>query len=59
MSKIRTTVLVEDIVFTRVKDRITASKQLGEKGDFSSFLQRALVNQLEREGDFEIRDLIK
>jgi hypothetical protein len=48
----RTTIMASDILMNRVKE------QVGRTGeDLTDFYNRAIINQLERDGDFEVRDL--
>ena len=54
MNTTRTTVVLPDIVLEHIK------MSLDETDTISAFLERAAVNQLEREfSDFEIRDLVE
>lgn len=48
----RTTVMMDSILFGRVQERI---KETGET--LTDFYNRATVNLLEKDGDFEIRDI--
>lgn len=57
--KVRTTVIVYDTLLERASLHVENRKAKGEKDSFTNLLQRALVNQLEKEGDFEIRDLLE
>lgn len=49
----RTTIMADDTLIQRVSDH---TKKTGEK--LSEFYSRAILNQLENDGDFEIRDLV-
>lgn len=48
----RTTIMLDDILYKRVLDHLD-----GES--ITEFTKRAFLNQLEKEGDFEIRDLME
>ena len=48
----RTTVMMDSILFDRVQEHI---KETGET--LTDFYNRAIVNLLEKDGDFEIRDI--
>lgn len=50
----RTTVMVDEKLMERVKEH---TDKMGVT--LSAFYTKALVNQLEREGDFEVRDMIE
>lgn len=50
----RTTIMMSDILQKRVADHV---EQKG--GKLQDFYNSAILNQLEREGDFEIRDLVE
>lgn len=56
---IRTTVIVNNILLDRVHEHVGQRKKEGKKDDFTKFLNRAILNQLEREGDFQTRDLLE
>jgi hypothetical protein len=56
---VRTTVIVNEKLLTRATEHVEGRKKDGEKDSFTNLLQRALVNQLEKEGDFEVRDLVE
>lgn len=50
----RTTIMASDKLISRVKKHVdTTGEKLGD------FYNRAILNQLERDGDFEIRDEIE
>ena len=54
MKTTRTTVALPDVVLEHIKSCIS------EEDTVSSFLERAAVNQLEKEfSDFEVRDLVE
>lgn len=40
-------------------DRIVTHSKTAENDTIKDFIQRACVNQLEREGDFSIRDILE
>lgn len=48
----KTTIMTEDILMKRV-----ASHCLKRGESLTEFYTRAIINQLEKDGDFEIRDL--
>lgn len=48
---VRTSVNLPDCIFERVKERIKETEET-----FTEYVTRALVNQLENDGDYEIRD---
>ena len=50
----RTTIMASDVLMERVEKH---TKENGEK--LSDFYNRAILNQLENDGDFEIRDLVE
>lgn len=50
----RTTVMVDEKLMERVKEHTDKTGVT-----LSAFYTKALVNQLEREGDFEVRDMIE
>lgn len=50
----RTTITASDKLMDRV------NKHIAETGEtLTSFINRALLNQLEKDGDFEIRDIVE
>lgn len=49
----RTTVLLSEILMNRLYEKIFKNKE----DSLTKFFNRATLNQLEKEGDFEIRDL--
>jgi len=50
----RTTILASDTLMERV------SKHISRNGkNLTDFYNRAILNQLEKEGDFEIRDILE
>lgn len=50
----RTTIFAPSILMKRVNEHVT------EKGDkLTSFFTRAIMNQLEREGNFTVRDEVE
>ena len=52
--KDRTTIVTNKTLLDRI------GLHVARKGDYqTSFITRALVNQLEREGDLEIRDMLE
>ena len=48
----RTTIMMSDVLMERVQKNV---KQSGE--NLTDFYNRAILNQLENDGDYEIRDL--
>lgn len=50
----RTTIMASDKLIGRVNEHIS---ETGET--LTSFINRALLNQLEKDGDFEIRDILE
>ena len=54
MAHARTTVCMSEVLLSRVIQR---TKENGEK--LSDFYNRAVLNQLENDGDFEVRDLFE
>jgi hypothetical protein len=50
---VRTTVMCSEILMKRANEH---TKQRGET--LTDFFNRAIINQLENDGDFEIRDII-
>lgn len=54
MSVARTTIMASDKLINRVTEHCSKS---GDK--MTDFYNRAILNQLEREGDFEIRDEVE
>lgn len=54
MSVARTTIMASDKLINRVTEHCSKS---GDK--MTDFYSRAILNQLEREGDFEIRDEVE
>lgn len=50
--KVRTTIMLEEDLYNRVLSRL-------DKETISDFTHRAFLNQLEKDGDFEIRDLLE
>lgn len=54
MSCARTTIMASEILMNRVSSHVDKT---GES--LSKFYCRAILNQLENEGDFEIRDLVE
>lgn len=54
MAMTRTTIMTSDILMNRVAEHTAKS---GEK--LSDFYNRAILNQLENDGDFEIRDEVE
>lgn len=54
MAVARTTICMSEILSARV---IAHTKQSGEK--LTDFYNRAILNQLENDGDFEVRDLLE
>ena len=54
MANARTTVCMSEVLLSRVIQR---TKENGEK--LSDFYNRAVLNQLENDGDFEVRDLFE
>lgn len=54
MSMTRTTIMASDKLINRVADHCAKS---GEK--LGEFYNRAILNQLENDGDFEIRDEVE
>ena len=53
MSKERTTIMADSLLLKRVNEH------LADKETLTDFYNRAILNQLEKEGDFEIRDLLE
>lgn len=54
MAIARTTVMMSETLYNRVNQHIKGS---GE--NITEFTNRAILNQLENDGDFEIRDIIE
>lgn len=54
MALTRTTIMASEALMNRV---ITHTSKSGEK--LTDFYNRAILNQLERDGDFEIRDEVE
>lgn len=50
----RTTVMVNSILKQRVHDHVALTD-----GNLTDFYNRAILNELERIGDYEIRDLVE
>jgi len=48
--------MLSPVVYERVQEHVNAMKAEGYDISLSSFISKALINQLENEGDFEIRD---
>jgi hypothetical protein len=51
----RTTITAESLLMKRVEEHVSKS----DNGNLTDFYNRAILNQLEKEGDFEIRDLLE
>ena len=49
----KTTIMAEEVLIDRVQNH---TKQSGES--LTEFYTRAIINQLEKDGDYEIRDLV-
>jgi len=54
--KERTTITIEGLLLERCKTHLSKNR-IGDS--FSNLIERSLINQLEKEGDFEVRDLIE
>lgn len=54
MAVARTTIMADEILMNRVSSHI---KETGE--NLSDFFNRAILNQLEKDGDFDIRDEVE
>ena len=54
MSVVRTTIMASEKLMNRVAEH---TAKTGEK--FGDFYNRAILNQLENDGDFEIRDEVE
>lgn len=50
----KTTIMTEEVLIDRVQNH---TKQSGES--LTEFYTRAIINQLEKDGDYEIRDLVE
>lgn len=50
----RTTIMMSDVLQKRVSEHVER-----KGGKLQDFYNSAILNQLEREGDFEIRDLVE
>jgi hypothetical protein len=51
---VRTTIMVDSVLLNRVNEHCKSN------GDtLTSFYNKALLNQLENDGDFEIRDILE
>lgn len=50
----RTTIMAEEILLNRVVEHANST---GES--LTEFYTRAIINQLEKDGDYEIRDLVE
>lgn len=50
----KTTIMAEEVLIDRVQNH---TKQSGES--LTEFYTRAIINQLEKDGDYEIRDLVE
>lgn len=53
----RTTIMAPTCLIKRVEEHVARTD--GSKGGLTRFFTRAIVNQLEREGDYEIRDIME
>jgi len=54
---VRTSIVVNETLLNRAQEFVKEKKCEGDKIDFSKFLNKAILNELERQGDFEIRDI--
>lgn len=54
MSNERVTIMVNSVLKERVHDHVAVSG-----GNLTDFYNRAMLNELERLGDYEVRDLIE
>lgn len=54
MANSRTTIMANDKLIERVNSHVSKS---GES--LTSFYNRAIINQLEKDGDFDIRDIVE
>ena len=54
---VRTTIVVNETLLNRAQEYVKQKKSEGEKTDLSKFLNQAIINELERLGDFEVRDI--
>lgn len=54
MSKTKTTIIIEEALLEASQTHL---KQ--DADSFTNFVQRAFINQLEKEGNYEIRDIME
>lgn len=54
MANERATIMINDILKERVHSYVSS-----RDGNLSDFYNRAILNELERVGDYEIRDLVE
>ena len=52
----RTTIMLEEALYDRVLKHL---KDNGNSESITEFTKRAFLNQLEKDGDFEIRDTLE
>ncbi len=50
----KTTIVVEELLMKRVAEHATMRNET-----LTEFYTRAIINQLEKDGDYEIRDMIE
>lgn len=50
----KTTIVVEDLLMKRVAEHTTTRNET-----LTEFYTRAIINQLEKDGDYEVRDMIE
>ncbi len=51
----RTTIMLDDRLYDRILEHLKKDKE----ETMSEFTKRAFLNQLEKDGDFEIRDILE
>lgn len=56
MSITRTTIMLDEELYDRV---LTHLKKNNNEESITEFTRRAFLNQLENDGDFEIRDMLE
>lgn len=54
MALTKTTIMVSEVLMNRVGNHIKNGPE-----NMSTFISRAILNQLESDGDYEIRDLVE
>lgn len=62
MKLVRTTIMLEDILYKRVLEHLKEECPYSFNSSaerITDFTRRAFINQLENDGDFEIRDIME